>query len=164
MNPKSEEHIIVNICYSISTIFCIILNLLSYKEGWTMFVYAVSIILNIRQAIRLADFENTKPSLFIKDESKIKVYNWLYILVMQSLGVLSTIILQLFGFGDYKYTKFISSIQLIGFIILQRSAFKESDEPYWDGFLKYLSDYGLSLAFTIIFLIKNQDNGADTNC
>ena len=97
MKPKSDDHIIVNICYSISTISCLILNLLSYKEGWTICVYAGSIILAIRQAIRLADFENTKPSLFIKheehNESKIEVYTWLYIMVMQSLGFLATLIL-----------------------------------------------------------------------
>jgi hypothetical protein len=63
MGALNDRVILVNCFYFVSTFVCTVLNLLAYKEGWSICVLLSSIILSFRQGVRILDLEHTKPSL-----------------------------------------------------------------------------------------------------
>jgi hypothetical protein len=85
----------------------------------------------------------------------LTVFSWLYIVVVQVTGCVVMILLQLFAFGNIKFIKLIAIVQQIVFTIFFRKALQDVGDDYWEGFSKYLSDYGLILLFFMVFTVKN---------
>jgi hypothetical protein len=165
MNAPNDRVVLVNSLYFVSTFVCVVLNLLAHREGWSICVFICSFILCLRQGVRIVDFEQTKPSFKpdADNEGKLAIFNWMYVLVLQMLGGGILILLQLFAFGNVKYIKFFTILQEIAYIIFFYMALLEEGDDFWEGFAKYLSDYGSIMLFLMVFVIKNQAIGSDVS-